>query len=105
MARVFARVESTTLFTFEHEKDSVEGTLAKKGNVTFRATANKPETVVGKYELTDDDGVTRMILGTTQLDQMLGGVDDGTYVRVTYIGNVRTKSGMSLRQFDVETSD
>lgn len=105
MARVFTKVASGAMFTFEHEKDSVEGVLAKKGNVTFRATANKPETVVGKYELTDDEGVTRMILGTTQLDQMLGVVDDGTYVRVTYTGSVRTKSGMSLRQFDVETSD
>lgn len=97
--RTFTRVETAELFSFETKGQTAEGILTRKGVAKFQDNS------VGKYTLTDDDGTVRQILGTTMLDQILADIDDGTYVRITFEGVIKTANGMRMKQFTVETAD
>lgn len=79
--------------------DSVEGFLIEKSEQQFT------ESAVGRYKIECDDGSQTSFLGSTDMDDKLGLIEIGQYIRVTLAGTVKSRNGRDIRQFTVEVSD
>jgi len=90
---------------FEVVGDVVEGVIKKLDDITFAGKNGLPPTFVGKYELTDDDGITRTVHGSATLDTKLANVPDGAYVRIEYVADGATSGGNKLKQFKVQMEE
>jgi hypothetical protein len=80
-------------FAFEDKGDEIEGYLV------LRETFTHDDKDLTKYVFKTDDGFVST-LGSVKLIELLGKVEIGTRVRVTYTGKVPTKNG-KMKDFKV----
>lgn len=97
-ARKFQEVESPDFFRFENVKDSIEGKLLGRDIVTFQNGA------VNRYTVETEDG-QKKFLGSTVLDDTFANIPDGAFIRVTYIGDKKTASKRTMKDFKVEVAE
>ena len=76
--------------------DKIAGTLVDRQTFTYR---NGNEGV--RYILADDDGEMLQFNGTTQLQNLMDLIPNGTYVEVEYIEDVETDQPQPAKIFSV----
>lgn len=90
---------TTDFFKFENFEDSVEGVLLEKSTQQFR------EGVVGRYAVQSDaSDKPTTFLGSTAIDDLLKNIPEGTYIRLTYVGEIATRSGMKMKDMKLEVA-
>lgn len=82
--------------TWETQGESVEGTFINSEEFTY-ATGDDGI----RYTLEDDDGVRVAFNGTKQLNSLLTGIEFGTYIKVEYVGEVKTSQPQPAKIFKV----
>lgn len=101
-SRTFEKIQ--TNFKSLEKGESVEGTLIAKESQNFPGQSEP----VGRYkiETTADSGELRIvtILGSVQLDDLLNQVQEGSYLRITFTGNTKSRSGRNVKTYDVEVA-
>jgi len=81
---------------FVEKNDSLQGQLVNKGIQDVRGSE------VGRYTLLDlESGKRVSFLGGVSLDQMFDAVQVGDYVKVVYMGKVKTGSGNEVKNFKI----
>jgi hypothetical protein len=98
--RKFTKVESNFVKIDELPNQSIEGTILSRDIQKF---ANGTE--VGRYRLEQENGEAVTFLGSTQLDEFLGKVPDGSFVRVTLTGKSKTGANRSMKEYTVEVAE
>ncbi|MAH49992.1 hypothetical protein CMI37_29505 [Candidatus Pacearchaeota archaeon] len=78
--------------------DALEGWLISK-----LSTPGPGDQLRGEYILDTADGV-RLVFGTAKIDQGLDRVDEGRYIRITYLGEEETRRGYKVKLFNVEVA-
>jgi|SRR3972149_1321661 len=81
------------------ENPTVEGTLIEKSSMTIR------NNVVGRYKLEQDDQTIVTVLGSTKIDDLLAQVPTGLYIKLSYLGDLSTSSGMKLKDVSLEVEE
>ena len=87
------------LFKFESEGQIFEGTITK-----FDMTEIDGKDVSRMYAK-GDDGINYVLLLGKQIESTFDDSDLGRDVRITYLGKVKTSSGKSLNDYNVEIAD
>ena len=78
------------LFKFEKQGDHIEGQIK-----------NTKDTEFGKsYEIETPDGKSMYFFGSTSIDRQLADCN-GSVCKITYLGDVKTKSGRTMKDFEV----
>jgi len=80
----------------------VEGTLIEKGSMTFQK-AGQNASDVGRYKLQQDEedgGAIITVMGNVKIDDLMELIEVGTYVSLTYAGEIKT--GNNQQMIDVE---
>ncbi len=95
--RKFADI-SGDFHTFSQVGDSVEGALVETRDITIRGNAAK------RYKLRKDDDSLISFHGSIEIDDKMGEVQNGQYVRITLKGETPTSGGNSVKQFAVEVA-
>jgi hypothetical protein len=88
------QVSNNGRIRFEKEGDEVTGVL--KGIDEFNLNGNS----IKRARIWTDDGEKSFLL-TSHLDQLLSGVEPDTWIKVTFLGYQRTRSGRPLKRFQV----
>lgn len=99
-ARTFTKVESNFVKIDELPNTMIEGTILSRDIQKF---ANGTE--VGRYRLEQENGEAVTFLGSTQLDEFLGKVPDGAFVRITLTGKSKTGANRSMKEYTVEVAE
>lgn len=92
--REFEEVGGGTVWQFEKEGDNIEGELV--------------DIVAGQYgnnyvlKAPSDEEFT--VFGGTVLNTKFAKIEKGKYVKITYIGEVKSQSGRTYKDFKVEVA-
>ena len=87
------------LYKFESEGQIFEGTITK-----FDMTEISGKDVARLYAK-GEDGINYVLLLGKQIESTFDDSDIGKDVRITYLGKVKTSSGKSLNDYNVEIAD
>ncbi|MBW8035450.1 MAG: hypothetical protein FVQ79_07420 [Planctomycetes bacterium] len=76
----------------------VEGVLIEKGSLSFK------DNMVGRYKLESDDAEIgiQTVLGSVKIDDLLESVPVGTYIKLSYVGEISTKGGQTMNDIKLE---
>jgi hypothetical protein len=90
----------TEEFRFESEGDSIEGKLVEIVSLTNKRTGDPFK----KYVVKTASGHSHFMVnptGPTQLLEGLEGLASGDEIKATYLGEVKTKNGRTMKRFSV----
>ena len=87
------------LYKFDSEGQIFEGTITK-----FDMTEISGKDVARLYAK-GEDGINYVLLLGKQIESTFDDSDIGKDVRITYLGKVKTSSGKSLNDYNVEIAD
>ena len=82
--------------TWEKKGESVEGNFISSEEFVYATGDNGI-----RYILEDDDGVRVAFNGTKQLNSLLQTIEFGTYIKVEYVGEVKTSQPQPAKIFKV----
>jgi hypothetical protein len=96
--RKFRQIEAPDFFKFESIGDKIEGRLQEK--------AVSDNYGIGLFTLKQDDGGTKRIHGSANLDSLMTGVDIGDYVRIEWVDTKAMEKGKTpMKIFNVEVEE
>lgn len=75
--------------------------MVVKGKITDVKLQQMMTGEVNSYTLVTEEGETMNFLGTTVLDRLIGH-EEGSLVKIEYLGTTKTGSGRPLKNFKVE---
>ncbi len=104
-AREFKEVSSD--FISLEEGKPVEGFLLKKDTTKFNSkVAGGEPSIVGKYTMqAEEDGAKPFqFLGSRKIDDLLDPIMEGTYVKITYLGEIKTGSNNKMKDYKLEVA-
>ena len=106
MAREFKKIDDSEFIKLGKENDEGETIYTVEGTVQGKSTILIRGNQVGRYNIVRDDGSSFTILGAQRLDEKMGAVNIGTYVRITLEQETTaTSGGNQMKNYTVEIAE
>ena len=91
----FKEIEMGNVWQFEKEGDCIEGEYVGK----------QPGSYGDNYKLKCESGEEFVVFGSTVLNTKMALVKEGSFIKVTYLGEVKSGNGRLYKDYKVEVAE